>query len=547
VFRFTSLIPGSAAWRRARLRSVFRGYRVLKSSSRLGIIGEIKNSLTESQIAACERKFHPKILGSAAGSSELALRQYLLVLIGGVNINKALLRAAGTPNGVVSHPMPKDWRSIVRLHGFDVSEWSCKIYWAAFVLGMWGYGVIRTLRIMAEGLRSRQRSRPDASCSAYFSNLSKANLPKNEADAGSYDIVSWYVQWPGKSLTISAVSHNVLGVPPMQLAGLPVSPQKGPLPRLVGAGELAAYALWSLFATLFSAVDAFRGRWWHAVLLNQAAYAAQARYVPNATLASVYMFHNSDWIYRPLWTYEVERQGKEVVMYFYATNTETFKRPEGYPPMYYGYRAMNWPRYLVWDEYQADFVYAATAGVGRLDVVGPIWFQGKAGEVPCEAGLSVAVFDVTPTRSSWYRLLGLDSEFYVPETVNAFLRDILYAVSQQHGRMLWKPKRDVSRAAHPRYRTYIEHLASVSNVTLVDPAISAISVIHAATVTISLPFTSTALLARHMGKPSVYYDPRGMVESDDRAAHGIPVLSGPDALETWLKAQFPRPDNATNQ
>ena len=49
-----------------------------------------------------------------------------------------------------------------------------------------------------------------------------------------------------------------------------------------------------------------------------------------------------------------------------------------------------------------------------------------------------------------------------------------------------------------------------------------------------MPFTSTALIAKEMGKPSCYYDPHGMIQKDDRAASGIEVITGKSELEIWL-------------
>jgi len=51
-----------------------------------------------------------------------------------------------------------------------------------------------------------------------------------------------------------------------------------------------------------------------------------------------------------------------------------------------------------------------------------------------------------------------------------------------------------------------------------------------------MPFTSTALMAKLEGKPSVYYDPSGLIQKDDRAAHGVPVLSNIDELQEWVKS-----------
>ena len=49
-----------------------------------------------------------------------------------------------------------------------------------------------------------------------------------------------------------------------------------------------------------------------------------------------------------------------------------------------------------------------------------------------------------------------------------------------------------------------------------------------------MPFTSTALVGMHLGKPSIFYDPSGVVVKDDPAAHGIRVINNKDELKNWL-------------
>jgi polysaccharide biosynthesis PFTS motif protein len=49
-----------------------------------------------------------------------------------------------------------------------------------------------------------------------------------------------------------------------------------------------------------------------------------------------------------------------------------------------------------------------------------------------------------------------------------------------------------------------------------------------------MPFTSTALIGRELGKPSIYYDPFGQIQKDDRAAHGIKVVTGEKELHDWM-------------
>ena len=67
-----------------------------------------------------------------------------------------------------------------------------------------------------------------------------------------------------------------------------------------------------------------------------------------------------------------------------------------------------------------------------------------------------------------------------------------------------------------------------------DPDTSAVQVIKNCVAVISMPFTSTAVLANELGKPSVYYDPHGLIQKDDRGAHGIDILCGPKELAAWV-------------
>ena len=75
----------------------------------------------------------------------------------------------------------------------------------------------------------------------------------------------------------------------------------------------------------------------------------------------------------------------------------------------------------------------------------------------------------------------------------------------------------------------------LSNYLEIDPRVDAMVVIQKTKACISLPFTSTALIAKYEGKPSIYYDPSGIIQKNDRAAHGIPVLVNIDELQQWVE------------
>jgi polysaccharide biosynthesis PFTS motif protein len=98
---------------------------------------------------------------------------------------------------------------------------------------------------------------------------------------------------------------------------------------------------------------------------------------------------------------------------------------------------------------------------------------------------------------------------------------------------------------HRRYTATVERLAASGGIITIDPDTSAHRVIERTAAVISFPFTSTALIARQLGKPSIYYDPHGFIQAGDRAAHGIPVVSGIDALRRWVAELDVEPWRAT--
>jgi polysaccharide biosynthesis PFTS motif protein len=148
---------------------------------------------------------------------------------------------------------------------------------------------------------------------------------------------------------------------------------------------------------------------------------------------------------------------------------------------------------------------------------------------------AVAVFDVAPFRPSYFQTLGIASDYYAGDSAIAFISDTQVVTNKLGLQMLWKRKRHFGAVTHPRYRRAAASVSVARNVEDVDPMVAAARIIEVAAAVVSFPFTSTALIARRLGKPSCYYDPTGTVDPEDPAAHGIPVVRGQKQLAQWLQ------------
>lgn len=521
-------------WKKARIRDALRGHQALKRRQNLELITNIQSELTEKSLELSAKDLSPSIFGAAMGSGELVVRQYMLVRVGGAGLIAAMLRALARPEKALVHPIPIQWRAILKKHGFRLGAWRCELLWRLYTGAAWIYGILQIGRVLTSALASSSDRDLPREPYVYFVGLGICNIPERENEE-SHNILSWYLQWDGRGSHVNSVRHSAAGSVAMEVNGVSIRVQSGPLPPLADVRTFFRYLVWGVIAVGSSFVSFVRGRWWDGLLLNQAALRAQAAVAPDDSLAREYFFHNSGWLYRPLWTYELESKKSSSTLYFYSTNCERFKTLKGYPGLGYGYKAMNWPRYLVWDSYQADFVRRAAGDSSCVLVVGPIWFSSSAESLPEFKRSYIALFDVTPFRDSKFCSLGLDTLFYTPGVSRKFIDDVISVANEAGFAIIWKRKRNVGRIAHPSYRKFVKSLVEGEALRIVDPDISAFRVAKGSQAVISMPFTSTALIARSLGIPSAYYDPFGMIQKDDRAAHGIDVLNGRAELEKWME------------
>jgi polysaccharide biosynthesis PFTS motif protein len=251
-------------------------------------------------------------------------------------------------------------------------------------------------------------------------------------------------------------------------------------------------------------------------------------------LARNYMFHNSKWVYRPLWTYEAEKRASNIIFYFYSTNSEPFKTNCGYQKQFNHWDLMSWPEYLVWDGYQKDWLIRS---LGRSDIniriVGPIWFSSNNKKSTALPLNTIAVFDIPVRRDCLNRSYAHFQNYWTPSIINQFLVDICHVFLDTKINIAYKQKRAIGDDIHKSYKKIINKIEINKEIIKIDPGSSAIDVISKSKYVISLPFTSTAIIGKNMGIESVYYDPTNTLQKDDRAAHGVPILSGIYELEQW--------------
>ena len=292
-------------------------------------------------------------------------------------------------------------------------------------------------------------------------------------------------------------------------------------------------------AAIFSALAKLCvGRWHDAYMLADRLEEIYMKFVPAQDLAKVYVFTNSVYIYRPLWTYEAERRGAKISLFFYSTNTFNITLAGGHAngnaP---AYSLMSWPYIFTQHENHKKFLYDTLSVKADIQVAGMIPYEDNAADIDLPGALKIVYLDVQPFRAAFMASIGRPCHFYTEDISREAFQDLVSLARDNNAQLFIKPKRNVGKRLSPAYRKMLHDTEQKNHVKIIDPYISPQRLCQEADIVICQPFTTAALFAELAGKPVAYYDAQSLFVKDQLACQGIPLLNGREEMARWLGAQ----------
>ncbi len=518
----------------SKFRKISKGYRLLKDSNQLEYLDNLKIQLTNTPLNS-EINFSKAItIDSKVVSLEVAVRQFILQKFIGINFNEEVLLCLADKNKKFAYPLPSEWQICIINSGIKVNKFVCSFLWTIEMFRLWIYACYEFLRQSIYSLNIIIFERKfKIQNFVYFDSLAESNIPFRSGTY-EYGILSWYLKH-FDCLGIDYLAHTVSTRNSVILNGkIKVNSVGSPILPPLTYTSLALFLEYAFSKLIKSFFLFILGKWWNVLLLRDSFISKIINLNKGRGIAVQYLFHNSNWIYRPLWTYTAEKYNSEIYFYFYSTNIERFKKADKISRVKNSWDLISWSNYLVWDQFQSDFVIKNSNYPVKVEIFGPISFVCSEIEDFEILKNTIAVFDVQPRRATKYNSLGLDQDYYVPKVVNAFLVDVFESITSLNFPIAFKRKRNIGKLEHYKYVNEINRISKEYYFLNIDPTIPAELIIEKAKAVISLPFTSTALIGKHLGKPSVFYDPSGLVLKDDPAAHGICVINNKSDLKDWL-------------
>ena len=253
--------------------------------------------------------------------------------------------------------------------------------------------------------------------------------------------------------------------------------------------------------------------------------------------SQTFYFTESSGGIRPLWTYTLELKGAQVGLVNFS-NASVLSLDDRFSEIDPTIVVYNWGNYFCCTIRQFDQIrrFALPDQSFNLLGTGVPWLSESFEEIFDYTNEYIAVFDfetydnhfgITTLNELGYGHLEMNEEFLLP---------IVKAAKMVGLRVVHKPKRNQkskisnSKAGHLRAK-----LEEYDNYTRIDARFSAHAVIAGAKGVVSMPPTTTALIARELMLPSVYFDSVGKILPEDPALDEIEILNSETEIEKWLR------------
>jgi hypothetical protein len=296
---------------------------------------------------------------------------------------------------------------------------------------------------------------------------------------------------------------------------------RSPVDVLVRDGLLGAYGQSRLLVAHFLGLFRFLGVIARFPLLSllgrDVAHAAAIRALDRKGLIQAVVVTNSNLGFHPLWMRGPVNRGFKVHTIHYSQNSKPFvyardRLVSDYPL----FRHIRVDEHWAWTPGYRTYI-EELGHKGPIHVVGPIvWHLPDPPLSRTHDRICVTVFDVTPVYADLaISEAGLINNYYSTDNMLRFIEEIISVcleLESKWGRsvqILLKHKRAFSKGFHDqRYIDSVESLSeSRPQFELVEYSENMFSLLESSDLSISIPYTSVAYVASHLGKRAIYFDP----------------------------------------
>lgn len=372
--------------------------------------------------------------------------------------------------------------------------------------------------------------------SVFFLSLFDSSCIISNQD-NKFNLFSWFKSnIYDENDNIKFFCHNIKKVPLVENVRYVKSPIK-----IYGFKNFFIFFIYGSLLFLITILNLVFLRWKLALLFKEILSEFIIKKTPKEYLFRKYFFNNASWLFKPLWTYEAERHGSEVILFFFSMNIENIKKSDKLINKTDNFwNICSWNNYYVWNEEHKNILHNYI-DQKKIKIVnkGPIPYTDNIKKIYLnmkKTHKNIAIFDMSLYRRSRSIYYNSEDNFYKSSVVKKFYVDILSKKNNKNINYFFKLKRSLDyEHLDKEYVNFLKKNIKENNINLVPWNYSAFRLADECDASISFPFTSTSQIFKHLNKPSVYYDPIKFFDKNHLGSRGIQIIYEDDLRKFLLE------------
>ncbi len=512
---------------------IIKGYKKLKKENNLKLFSILNDDLTKTNLKI--NQGNGFFFGKYFYLSEISIRQKLLKEVGSFRLNKLILFSFSL-NIPLCYPLTSEWIILLEKNKIKVNRFISKFLWKLFLL----FKIILAIRLYINILKYNLFSFYNNKNKFYYLfNLSNKNIPNIDTKYENFGIFDTINKIENNE--IMYFKHNV-NKKKFENDKIKIKYQKFFFKPNINIINNLKISLWFVISFFISLYGIFFS-WKYPYFFYDCLLSMIVREYNSTLLPTKIFFNQSSYIYRPYWSYFLNNKKNQTIFYFYSTNIIEIHPKKELVPDYIGWSIITWKNFYFWDDIQKKYIEKFSKDL-KYKITGPINFypsiESEKINIPNN---NVTIFDVRPSRMRLYSFLGKPYEFYTSKNMIKFAKDIYDITSKLNINLVIKQKRKIAdgfELEDPQYFSFIKKLSKYSNVHIIEDleGDSLRQIFQNTKLSISIPFTSTAILSKQFINNSIYYDPTGKIEVNQFNSHNITTIQDKKILEQYIKNIF---------
>ena len=470
---------------------------------------------------------YPKLCLLGIEISSIQIKQYSLQKLFNAFSTNSLIKSIAYKEAGQVFPFPKNLRRQLEANSLKVKNPQSELFWRFKCFTHLGYSFVNLLKIFRNNRVDIEKKKRNLDL--YLHGIERDSIEVSKKKQKLDNILSYF---KNRNKT-NQIMVNIIGKKNTKKIS-DVCVVETPF---FGFSLLNKLQIMFFFSVLVMRAfsDLILGSGYFAFLSNEILLKKLALKVDDKYIAKEYAFSNSSISYYPAWLDVFSKRGAKVTLYFYTHNLLPIKKKGIKNEWHFLYNILTWPSYLVWDKKFGLEIEKIALNTPLIEVSKPISVVDNNVE-KIEIAEHIAIFDVTPVRPAVLSNYGVFSTIYDDEFCEKFFKKIISVAEKLRQPIVIKHKRTKVAPTTKRYRYFLNRLSSNPIIKFVNPDTSAKRIILNCKASISMPFTSTAIVAKSYDRPSIYFDPSGDFEENQLASLGVNIISNEKKLILWMKS-----------